>query len=133
MAFWRTTLAVAGLTLPLGLEAAAQPVSGLYVGAGAGANWLVGAKGDVVGENPANLVARAFGAPNPAAVQNAAAAARQAAAATQALAAQATARAGAAQAVAANPLLAPAGRAAAQQAAAAAQAQGFRIKRQAYG
>ncbi len=122
MAFWRTTLAVAGVTLPLGLEAAAQPVSGLYVGAGAGANWLVGAKGDVVGENPANLVARAFGAPNPAAVQNAAATARQAAAATQALAAQATARAGAAQAVTANPLLAPAARAAAQQAAAAAQA-----------
>jgi len=34
MAFWRTTLAVAGVTLPLGLDAAAQPVSGLYQTAG---------------------------------------------------------------------------------------------------
>lgn len=82
MAFGKTALIVTGVALPLGFGAAAQPVSGLYVGAGAGANWLVGAKGDVVGEDPANLVARAFGAPNPAAVQNAAAAAGQAAAAT---------------------------------------------------
>ncbi len=131
MAFWKTTLAVAGVTLPLGLEVAAQPVGGLYIGAGAGANWLVGAKGDVVGENPANLVARAFGAPSPAAVLNAAVTARQAAAATQALAAQATAQATAAQAAAANPLLAPAARAAAQQAAAAAQARATQATAQA--
>ncbi len=131
MAFWKTTLVMTGMTLSLGLGAAAQPVSGLYIGAGAGANWLVGAKGDVVGENPANLVARAFGAPNPAAVLNAAVTARQAAAATQALATQAAAQAAAAQAVAANPLLAPAARAVAQQAAAAAQATATRATAQA--
>ncbi len=122
MAFRQMALIVTGVALPLGYGAAAQPVSGLYVGAGAGANWLVGAERNVVGEDPANLVARAFGAPNPAAVQNAAAAAAQAATATQALAAQAAAQAAAAQGVAANPLLAPAARAAAQQAAAAGQA-----------
>jgi len=131
MAFWKTTLVMTGVTLPLGLGAAAQPVTGLYIGAGAGANWLVGAKGDVVGENPADLVARAFGAPNPAAVVNAAVTARQAAAATQTLATQATAQAAAAQAVAANLFLAPAARAAALQAAAAAQATATRATAQA--
>ncbi len=33
-------LAATSLVLSLGGGAAAQPVSGLYVGAGAGANWL---------------------------------------------------------------------------------------------
>lgn len=121
MKFWKAALVATGVMLPLGFGAAAQPVSGLYVGAGAGANWLVGAQGNVVGEDPANLVARALGAPSPAAIQNAAVAARQAALATQALATQATAQAAAAQAVAANPLLAQEVRAAAQQAAATAQ------------
>ena len=93
MSVKRLILAATGLTLPLGLGAAAQPVSGLYIGGGAGANWLVGAEGNVIGGNPADLVARAFGAPNAAAVQNAAAAAQQGAAAAQA-AARAAGRAG---------------------------------------
>jgi len=131
MMFWKVALVAAAVTLPLGLGAAAQPVSGLYVGAGAGANWLVGAKGDVVGEDPANFVARAFGAPNPAAVQSAAVTARQAVAAAQAAAAQAAAQAAAAQAAAANPLLTPAARAVAQQAAATAQAAATRAAAQA--
>jgi len=55
MGFRKTALAATGLTLSLSFGAAAQPVSGLYVGAGAGANWLVGAKGDVVGGTVASL------------------------------------------------------------------------------
>ena len=118
-------LAATGLVLSLGGGAAAQPVSGLYVGAGAGANWLVGAKGNVVGQNPADLIAQSFGAPNAAAVQNAAAAAQQGAAAAQTAARQVAGQAAAAQAAAqaalANPLLTAAQRAATQNAAAAAQ------------
>ena len=125
MSFRRLALVTTGLTLSLGLPSLAQPVSGLYIGAGAGANWLVGAEGDVVGENPANIVARALGAPNPAAVQTAASAATQAATAAQAAAQQAAqqaaAQTAAAQAAAANPLVPVAARAAAQQAAATAQ------------
>lgn len=126
MGFRNVALGATGLTLSLGFGVAAQPVSGFYIGAGAGANWLVGAKGNVVGDNPADVIARALGAPNAAAVQTAAAAAQQGATAAQAaaqqVAAQAAAAQTAAQAAAANPFLTPAQRAAVQQAATTAQA-----------
>lgn len=125
MSLRRTVLAITGLALPLGCEAAAQPVSGIYIGAGAGANWLVGAEGAVIGENPADLIARSFGLPDAASAQNAAAAAQQGAAAAQGVAQQAAAQAttaqAAAQAALANPLLTAAQRAAVQQQAAAVQ------------
>jgi len=126
MGFRNVALGATGLTLSLGFGVAAQPVSGFYIGAGAGANWLVGAKGNVVGDNPADVIARALGAPNAAAVQTAAAAAQQGATAAQAaaqqVAAQAAAAQTAAQAAAANPFLTPAQRAAVQQAATTVQA-----------
>ncbi|MCX7685178.1 MAG: hypothetical protein N2Z67_07905, partial [Acetobacteraceae bacterium] len=40
MTLRRTILAAAVATLPLAAPAGAQPVEGLYVGAGAGLNWL---------------------------------------------------------------------------------------------
>jgi len=125
MSLCRIVLVAAGLAVSLSAGATAQPVSGPYIGAGAGANWLVGARGNVLGDNPADVIARSIGFPNAAATQNAALAAQQVAAAAQAAAQQATAQAAttqaAAQAAAANPLLTPAQRAAVQQAAAAAQ------------
>lgn len=125
MRLCRFMFAATGLAVSLGAGAVAQPVSGFYVGAGAGANWLVGAEGNVLGDNPADVIVRSIGLPNVAAAQNAALAAQQVAAAAQVAARQATAQATAAQvaaqAAAANPLLTPAQRAAVQQAAATAQ------------
>src|SRR5918997_2993133 len=118
----RRVLAAAGLAISLGGGAAAQPVSGLYVGAGVGANWLLGAEGDVLGENPGTLLARLAGAPDLATLQRNAAAAQQAAAAVQAAAAQAAAQAAALQAAANNPALPPPARAAAAQQLPVAQA-----------
>jgi OmpA-OmpF porin, OOP family len=118
----RTTLAAAGLILSLGSGAAAQPVSGLYVGAGVGANWLLGAEGDVIDENPGNLIARLAGAPDLATLQRNAALAQQTVATAQAAAGQAAAQAAALQAAAVNPALPPAARALAAQQLPAAQA-----------
>lgn len=122
MTFSQLSVAATVLTLLFGVSASAQPVSGFYVGAGAGANWLVGAEGNVVGANPADLVARALGLPNAAAVQTAAAAAAQVTTAAQAVAQQAATQLAALQATAVNPLATPAVRAAAAQALPAAQA-----------
>jgi OmpA-OmpF porin, OOP family len=122
MHFRRAALAAMGLAISLGGGAAAQPVSGLYVGAGVGANWLLGAEGNVLGENPGTLLARLAGAPDLATLQRNAAAAQQAAAAVQAAAGQAAAQAAVLQAAANNPALPPAARAVAAQQLPAAQA-----------
>ena len=117
----KATLSALGLAFALGGGAAAQPVSGPYVAGGVGANWLLGAEGNVLGENPGNLLARLAGAPDLATLQRAVAAAAQAAAAAQGLAGQAAAQATALQAAANNPALPPAARAAAAAQVPAAQ------------
>jgi outer membrane protein OmpA-like peptidoglycan-associated protein/outer membrane protein W len=97
----------------------AQPVSGLYVGAGVGANWLIGGEGNVLNRRPGDLLARLLGAPDFATLQrNVAAEARAAEARVEAAlaeAARAAARETALQAAADNPALPPAARAVAAQ------------------
>jgi hypothetical protein len=119
MRFSKAALATTALVVLSGAGAVAQPVSGLYVGAGVGANWLIGGEGNVLNRRPGDLLARLLGAPDFATLQrNVAAEARAAEARVEAAlaeAARAAARETALQAAADNPALPPAARAVAAQ------------------